>query len=469
MASTRYSTYLGSDAGGLTSNQRERIELWNSLSTIEESLTHETPPTSDPSLYVGSPPPSEVGKASHGNDDDDDESSDGSDLESDLLKIFEALAQASFSSRNYSKAEKFLQMAVERSTGDKTDAANFKSLRLRLALCCCLQEKWDHAAGIVASLPKTRTASNLVVFHLLQAISLAHLEESRCDFAYDVCKSALSGKKKILGRTHPDYYGCLAVFAAICEKRGNALEAEAVRHSIPDSWLARWGASVLSPTEYILQHETLIRSVFPGTIKATTTNDPRPLPMRPGTVSSRADDVQTPDQDDEGSKTAVKLTDTAGGEESLGGPSTADPSRVPSSPAPPAPVVSSPSAAQSRQSMPEDSILGRPDIPDSPTEFDIRPPLGGRLRPPETKDTIERPVTGMLVPQSHHGLDAPLRAGRDDQLEEQTQAIADRDRALTETARCPTLRSTGPRRRSWSRMRQPVPRPSPSNKRSRTD
>ncbi len=297
-ASTRYSSHWGSETGGprLTLAQRERIELWNDRYTVAESVTLEGSPTRPamtspieyPNMGATRLTP-ELGKetglgASLGNlaldnddDDDDDDESSGSDVESDLLRNFEAFAYASFQGQNYSKAEQLLRMAVEQSTGDKSGTVDFKSLKLKLALCCCLQEKWDHAAGIVASLPKTRTPPNLPIFHLLQAMSLAHLAGNRCDDAYAVCKSALNGKKKILGRTSVDYYGCLAVFAAICEKRGNALEAEAVRHSIPEGWSPRSGASiVLSPTQYILQHETLIQAVFsPG---GATPSDPGPSP-----------------------------------------------------------------------------------------------------------------------------------------------------------------------------------------------
>jgi hypothetical protein len=374
-ASTRYSSnWGGSEAGGLTLAQRERIERWNNFHVVDKT-TQETPPVTGEAtlealsdirnLDVNSPPPPEPRKgkgtgANRGNtavddndqdnddgkvenDDegynnghnnsDDDESSDGSNLESDFLKNFEALAYSSFLVQNYSKAEQLLRMAVERSTGDRSDGADFKLLKLKLALCCCLQEKWDHAAAIVASLSKARTPSNLPIFHLLQAISLAYLEGNRFDDAYSVCKSALNGKKKILGKDCADYYGCLTVFAAICEKRGNALEAEAVRHSIPEGSLPRSSVSVLSSTQYILKHETLIDSVFsgkptrdsaPDSAPSDSPNLPAPDPARTGTASGhwstllpskQRDGVQTAERDEK-SGAVVEATDT--GKELLG-------------------------------------------------------------------------------------------------------------------------------------------------------
>jgi hypothetical protein len=399
-ASSRNSFAWGSEAGDLTYAQRERIELWNDLQTVEESPYDES--TSDqtpihlrgPSRAANSSPPEprKVTGASRGiaavendgggGDDDDTDLSDGSDLESDMLNNFEALASASFSSRDYSKAEQVLRMAVERSMGDRSDLV-VKSLKLKLALCCCLQGKWDHAAGTMSSLPKTRTLADLPIFHLLQAISLGHLEGNRYDFAYDVCKSALSGKKKILGRTSADYYGCLAVFAAICEKRGNALEAEAVRHSIPESWLRQSGLVVLSSTQYLLQHETLVSSIFPG----TTTGGSGPLSTRPrspalpgvvrtGTASGhrptsppgiQRDGVQGSQKDEGGEAVVAKATDAS--EKSLSDSVASPPQPV----SPQSMPTLSNSDAQRQQKTQHLPIQVRPDVLERPARVTDRP------------------------------------------------------------------------------------------------
>jgi hypothetical protein len=280
-ASTRYgagdrrsfaSNWGGSEAGGLTDAQRERIERWNELSTVDESQedsTTETTVPTDNSTTLTTPdiePPPDAGKGkevdNREDEDDDDDDDDESDVDLDFLRNFEELAYVSFLAQDYAKAEQCLRMAIERSTGDTSQNSDFKMLKTQLVLCCCLQEKWDHAAGILASLPKTRAVANLPIFHLLQAISLAHLEESRFDDAYSVCKTVLQGKKKIVGKTSRDYHECLSIFATICEKKGDALEAEAVRHSISRETPAQLPGTLLSAKQYILGHETLIDSVF---------------------------------------------------------------------------------------------------------------------------------------------------------------------------------------------------------------
>ncbi|KAH7160376.1 hypothetical protein B0J13DRAFT_493970 [Dactylonectria estremocensis] len=259
----------GSEIGELTDSKRERIEQWNALAAIDESgeesvaegtlfSGHEDTTTVISSSDIDDLPQDQSKESDHqavAKDEGDDD-----EVERDFLRNFEELADSSFMVQNYSKAEQCVRMAVERSTGDR--GTDFKQLKIKLALCCCMQMKWDHAAGIIAALPKSRSATNLPLFHLLQAITLAHLENKRFAEAYDTCKTVLQGKIKILGRNSPEYYECLWIFATICEKKGDALEAEAVRHSIPRGWAAGRLESVQSPTEYILNHSDLVGSIF---------------------------------------------------------------------------------------------------------------------------------------------------------------------------------------------------------------
>lgn len=278
-ASTQYggdrrSTLLswgGSESGALTDAQRKRIERWNDLATVEESADDSTTEGTQPSSGYGeslttitSPDiddaHSNTGKSKAlGAVDEEEDTDDESDVEFDFLKNFEEVAYASFLAENYPKAEQCLRMAVERSTGDASGNADFHKLKTQLALCCCLQEKWDHAVGIIATLPQTKSTTNLPLFHLLQAVTLAHLQDGRLEEAYNTCKTVLKGKKKIVGRGSHDYNECLSLLAAICEKKGEPLEAEIVRHSIPRGWTP---TSPRSPKQYILSHSNLVGVIF---------------------------------------------------------------------------------------------------------------------------------------------------------------------------------------------------------------
>ncbi|KAK1957301.1 hypothetical protein LY78DRAFT_647987 [Colletotrichum sublineola] len=269
----------GSEAGELTEARRAEIEQWtrfNQLSVVDESTEDSTTDVSlssghrdastlittpdAESLYRDQAKPVRRSTVVYDSDDDD------SDVELDFLRNSEELAYERFVSKDYSKAEKFLRMAVERLTGDAAGASNFKQLKLQLALCCCMQDKWNHAAGILASLPKTRPADNLPVLDLLQAISMAHLAEGNLEDAYNTCKMVLQGKKKVFGRESQEYYECLWLFASIHDRRGpeHALEAETVRHSIPRGWTPAIRDILSSPKRFILDQETLVESIFSG-------------------------------------------------------------------------------------------------------------------------------------------------------------------------------------------------------------
>jgi tetratricopeptide (TPR) repeat protein len=273
---TPLSTWNGSDFGPLTDSQRERINRWNNdmgaLEEVQEEdiLSKDERLSTDPSTAITTPDLDDQIDKSHKartevreneNEDGDEESEDdGSDIELDFLRNFDELACSSFLRKDYSKAEQFLRKALERNTGESSNGEHFKLLRIRLAICCCLQERWELAAGALSALSKSRTASNLPVFDLLQAISLGYLANDRFDDAYRVCKSALQGKKRVIGKDSDNFHECLSILAMIYEKKGDPLEAEAVRLSIPVERMLQ--KNTVSGKEYILAHPTLIKSAF---------------------------------------------------------------------------------------------------------------------------------------------------------------------------------------------------------------
>jgi len=264
------STWGGSDYVRLTDPQRERIERWNQqLQVVEEvsedniTTTEETS-TTDHSTVITTPdlaaafekPLEQIAEGDQDSDEDD------SDIELDFLKNFDELAYTSFARKDYSKSEQFLRKAMERSTGDSSGETDFNLLRIRLAICCCLQDKWEFASGALIPLSKSRSESNLPVFHLLQAIALGYLANNRFEDAHNVCKTALQGKKKILGKASDDFQECLSILALIYEKKGDLLEAEAVRLSISAGWTPSTTDGMWSGKQYILDHKSLIDLAF---------------------------------------------------------------------------------------------------------------------------------------------------------------------------------------------------------------
>jgi hypothetical protein len=253
------SAWLGSDAGSLTDFDRERIRDWtNHLGAIDEVTdtastvgTTRTRTTTtdrtDRETVVTTPDPEEE---------------DEEDLELDL-EIFqnaEELGRLSFAKRDYDKAEKFLNKAMTGVTGTSTDPAHFENLKLQLSICYCFQAKWQAAEAVLSTLGKKKRKADLPVFHLLHAVALAYMAEEHYDSAYSACKRSLQGKKKAHGgKTNQDYIDSLCLLAAICEVRGEPIEAAAIRHSIPGDKLA---AGFPLPHEFIRSHKSIIDDAF---------------------------------------------------------------------------------------------------------------------------------------------------------------------------------------------------------------
>jgi hypothetical protein len=269
-ASTRYggnrrrgqSSWLGSDAGELTDYERDRIRNWTSglgqidevtdtASTVDTRTTERTGTTStggDRSTDVTTPDLEE-------DDDDDDQ-----ELDLEIFQNAEELGRMSFAKREYDNAEKFLNKAMSGATGTSSDAGHFENLKLQLSICYCFQAKWQAAEKVLLTLGKKKRKSDLPVFHLLHAVALAHLADEKYDSAYSACKRSLQGKKKAQGgKTSQDYIDSLALLAAICEVRGEPIEAAAIRHSIPSN---RMQEGFPEPEEFIWNHASIIDEAF---------------------------------------------------------------------------------------------------------------------------------------------------------------------------------------------------------------
>jgi hypothetical protein len=304
----------------------EELQEEDLLSKGELSSTDPSTAVTIPDLDDQTNKPQKAGKEvrENKNDYDDKESDgDGSDIELDFLRNFDELACSSFVREDYSKAEQFLRKAIERNTGESSNGEHFKLLRIRLAICCCLQERWELAAGSLSALSKSRAASILPIFDLLQAISLGYLANDRFDDAYRVCKTALQGKKKIVGKDSHNFHKCLWILAMIYEKKGDPLEAEAVRLSIPVEMMPQ--NSTMSGKEFILEHPTLIKSAFGGnergkgpsdqakneTTLTTPSNEASVEPDRwEDLVPRAAVDGTSRANEDERSKAPIGATDT---------------------------------------------------------------------------------------------------------------------------------------------------------------
>ncbi|KAF6810847.1 hsp70 family protein [Colletotrichum sojae] len=263
-ASTNYS-----EIGIFTDAKREDVKRWvaGKLETTYESTEEDNFETDSPTAPVVSgrgvsptgPVPIAIANQPPSTSEDSD---DESDFDLDILRNFEELAFDSFVSQNYSKAEQCLRLAVQGSTGDTAESSNFRQLNTQLALCCCLQDKWDHASAILSSLLKVKSANNLPVLQLMQAVVIANIASSQLEEALETCRKIAQGMKKLFGKESEEYRECFWLFAIIHDKRGKEIEAEAARRSIPPRWAPANVGILNSPKAYILNNSTLVQSVF---------------------------------------------------------------------------------------------------------------------------------------------------------------------------------------------------------------
>ncbi|KAF6834677.1 hsp70 family protein [Colletotrichum plurivorum] len=249
--------------------KRDDVERWISskLTTAYESTEEDNLETDSPTapvvsgrdvLPIGPAPIAIADQPPSTSEDSDDES----DFGLEILRNFEEVAFDSFASQNYSKAEQCLRLAIQSSTGDTAESTNFRQLNMQLALCCCLQDKWDHASAILSSLLKVKSASNLPVLQLLQAVVIASIASSQLENALETCEIVVQGMKKLFGKESTEYRECVWLFAIIHDKSGQELTAEVIRLSIPPRWTPADAGILNSPKAYILNNSTLVQSVF---------------------------------------------------------------------------------------------------------------------------------------------------------------------------------------------------------------
>src|SRR3569833_4604097 len=107
--------------------------------------------------------------------DGKDVDTDG-DLEFDLIQSFEKLAVESLGRKDYAKAEQFLRKALERELPSDADpshqTADVKTMKLRLALSCCLQGNWKAAEDVLNTMANFWAFGVLLVFFFFFVLAL---------------------------------------------------------------------------------------------------------------------------------------------------------------------------------------------------------------------------------------------------------------------------------------------------------
>lgn len=195
-------------------------------------------------------------------DDRLSDESDGSELnvEAELTKKLEELAMDNIRAANYSKAELFLRKVADRYKIDGQPPATIASIELDIAFACCMQSRWEEADTIASRFSSDKFCLDVRACHLFHVIALKCMsgdgDEKDLTRATQLCKIALSSKRKLFGKGSESYRQTVALLARIYETQGDDLEAEAYRE------LASTGASPADALNELDPHEYLTRNIY---------------------------------------------------------------------------------------------------------------------------------------------------------------------------------------------------------------
>lgn len=192
----------------------------------------------------------------------DDEEDDDVEFERLFLDGLEELAKDRIKDRDFDKAIEFLNEAMKREVGSKSDNEAFRNLQVQLALCYLLQRRWELAEPIITGLAKNKTAADAVVCNLLHSIALVHLALYHFDKALTVCREALMAKKKLLKREKidaGDYAQTQGLLVMIYEIKGDWMHAEVYHSQIPANFSYKHPKDEV---EFVTLHPTLLFTVL---------------------------------------------------------------------------------------------------------------------------------------------------------------------------------------------------------------
>ncbi|KAF4638000.1 hypothetical protein G7Y89_g78 [Cudoniella acicularis] len=275
-ASTRYDAGEdplhgeGSEYGDLSDDKRERIERWTVLGALEEMTedgTTEITSANDQSTVIMWPDLDEMPMDSTETPTQSKQDEPHSDGERDILWNYQEMASAAFVRQDYEKATKCLREVQERSTSSSLlNSKETNLLKAKLAIFYFFQDIWSQAARLIVTLPKpvTATATHRLNFSLLLTLALVYMDEEKLDQAYEISKFLFQERGNVFGKDSVDSYFCSLVFATICGRKGNLLESEAVRNSIPQGQLPKIEPKLLSAKQYV-QNLDVLEMLFPHT------------------------------------------------------------------------------------------------------------------------------------------------------------------------------------------------------------
>ncbi|KAF6833045.1 hypothetical protein CPLU01_05841 [Colletotrichum plurivorum] len=195
---------------------------------------------------------------------DDSADSDSDDDDADLERDYRAgLLDLAIEGVRSLELEKAIPLLIE-VLDDAGPSTPVRDLRIQLAACYFLTQRWQMAETIVTELAANKADRDIIICELLHALAIAQLTHDKSDLALKTCQQALQGKKKLCkGQDDPmllaSYHNTLGLLHIICLTCGNSNRAEVFRRKIPVGFEYEHCDTA---QVYISRSQTVVRALF---------------------------------------------------------------------------------------------------------------------------------------------------------------------------------------------------------------
>ncbi|KAL1882808.1 hypothetical protein Daus18300_000446 [Diaporthe australafricana] len=224
----------------------------------------------------------------------EDDEDDDAEFERLFLDCLEELAKDRIKERDFDKAIEFLQEAMKREFGSKSDNKSFRNLQVQLALCYLLQHRWEMAEPIITGMAKYKAAMDAVVCNLLHSMALVHLSLYHFEKALTACREALLAKKKLLKKDKidaDDYAQTQGLLVIIYGMKGDWMHAEVCQSQIPSTFKYKHPRDEV---EFITSHPSFLAAILGDNLPDFSTPLPKFTPGLHELYGSDIDACLTP-------------------------------------------------------------------------------------------------------------------------------------------------------------------------------
>lgn len=168
---------------------------------------------------------------------------DGSDSEEELdFEVSQRLLDKgteSFLAGNHNDAAAHFQMGVANSnrlSRRRRMRLGLEEVPFMIATCKYRLNRLDQAEAdllVLVRQESTSEADAVRVCQLSHLLSQIYLDKNKLELSEEQCRQSLKGRRRLLGREHPDYFASLGLLAQLCQLREKHEEAGVYRDMIP--------------------------------------------------------------------------------------------------------------------------------------------------------------------------------------------------------------------------------------------